>query len=92
MTKNNEEIKILNQNQTEETKVKAPEKQSSTSEKVAYAAGCFVAGIASGVVGSAMASNLNKEEVNEEVVTTSEIVVEEEPVMNDADISSMDIK
>ena len=77
---NNEETRILNQNQTEETKVKTPEKKSSTSEKVAYAAGGFAAGVASGVAGSAMASTPNKEEVNEEVVATSETVVEEEPV------------
>lgn len=77
---NNEETKILNQNQTEETKVKTPEKKSSTSEKVAYAAGGFAAGVASGVAGSAMASTPNKEELNDEVVATSETVVEEEPV------------
>ena len=77
---NNEETKILNQNQTEETKVKTPEKKSSTSEKVAYAAGGFAAGVASGVAGSAIASTPNKEELNEEVVATSETVVEEEPV------------
>lgn len=76
---NNEETRILNQNQTEETKVKTPEKKSSTSEKVAYAAGGFAAGVASGVAGSAMASTPNKEEVNEEVVATSEVVVKEEP-------------
>lgn len=77
---NNEETKILNQNQTEETKVKTSEKKSSTSEKVAYAAGGFAAGVASGVAGSAMASTPNKEELNEEVVAASETVVEEEPV------------
>lgn len=77
---NNEETKILNQNQPEETKVKTPEKKSSTSEKVAYAAGGFAAGVASGVAGSAIASTPNKEELNEEVVATSETVVEEEPV------------
>lgn len=77
---NNEETKILNQNQTEETKVKTPEKKSSTSEKVAYAAGGFAAGVASGVAGSAMASTPNKEEPIEEVVETSATVVEEEPV------------
>lgn len=77
---NNEETRILNQNQTEETKVKTPEKKSSTSEKVAYAAGGFAAGVASGVAGSAMASTPNKEEINEEVVAASETVVEEEPV------------
>ena len=77
---NNEETKILNQNQPEETKVKTPEKKSSTSEKVAYAAGGFAAGVASGVAGSAMASTPNKEELNDEVVATSETVVEEEPV------------
>lgn len=77
---NNEETKILNQNQTEETKVKTPEKKSSTSEKVAYAAGGFAAGVASGVAGSAMAFAPNKEDVNEDVVATSEVVVEEEPV------------
>lgn len=77
---NNEETKILNQNQTEEKIVKTPEKKSSTSEKVAYAAGGFATGVASGVAGSAMASTSNKEEVNEEMVTTSETVVEEEPV------------
>lgn len=76
---NKEETRILNQNQAEETKVKTPEKKSSTSEKVAYAAGGFAAGVASGVAGSAMASTPNKEEVNEEVVATSEVVVEEEP-------------
>ena len=77
---NNEETRILNQNQAEETKVKTPEKKSSTSEKVAYAAGGFAAGVVSGVAGSAMASTSNKEEINEEMVTTSETVVEEEPV------------
>ena len=77
---NNEETRILNQNQAEETKVKTPEKKSSTSEKVAYAAGGFAAGVISGVAGSAMASTSNKEEINEEMVTTSETVVEEEPV------------
>lgn len=77
---NNEETKILNQNQPEETKVKTPEKKSSASEKVAYAAGGFAAGVASGVAGSAMASTPSKEEPIEEVVATSETVVEEEPV------------
>lgn len=77
---NNEETKILNQNQTEETTVKTSEKKSSKGEKVAYAAGGFAAGVASGVAGSAMASTLNKEEVNEEMVTTLETAVEEEPV------------
>lgn len=77
---NNEETKILNQNQPEETKVKTPEKKSSTSEKAAYAAGGFAAGVASGVAGSAMASTPSKEEPIEEVVATSETVVEEEPV------------
>lgn len=76
---NNEETKILNQNQTEETKVKTPEKKSSTNEKVAYAAGGFAAGVVSGVAGSAMASTSNTE-VDEEIVATSETVVEEEPV------------
>ena len=73
---NKEETRILNQNQTEETKVKTSEKKSSTSEKVAYAAGGFAAGVASGVAGSAMASTPNKEEM----VAASETVVEEEPV------------
>ena len=76
---NNEETKILNQNQPKETKVKTSEKKLSTSEKVAYAVGGFAAGVASGVAGSAMASTPNKE-VNEEVITTSETVIEEEPV------------
>lgn len=75
---NNEETKILNQNQTEETTVKTPEKKSSSSEKVAYAAGGFAAGVTSGVTGSAMASTSNKEGVNEEMVTTSEPVKVEE--------------
>ena len=60
---NNEETRILTQNQTEETTVKTPEKKSNKSEKAAYAAGGFAAGLASGVAGSAFAASPNKEEV-----------------------------
>ena len=49
---NNEETRILNQNQTEETTVKTPEKKSGKGEKVAYAAGGFAAGLAAGVAGT----------------------------------------
>lgn len=78
---NNEETKILNQNQTEETIVKTSDVKSSTGEKVAYASGGFVAGVASGVVGSSFASTPSaedvKEETKEEVVAETEVVVEE---------------
>lgn len=60
---NNEETRILNQNQTEETIVKTPRKKSNKGEKVAYAAGGFAAGLASGVAGSAFAASPNKDEV-----------------------------
>lgn len=60
---NNEETRILNQNQTEETIVKTPGKKSNKGEKVAYAAGGFAAGLASGVAGSAFAASPNKDEV-----------------------------
>ena len=46
---NNEETRILNQNQTEETIIKTPEKKSSKGEKAAYAAGGFAAGLAAGI-------------------------------------------
>ena len=74
---NNEETKILNQNQTEETIVKTSDVKSSTGEKVAYASGGFVAGVASGVVGSSFASTPSAEDVKEE---TKEEVVAEKPV------------
>ena len=77
---NNEETRILNQNQTEDTTVKTPEKKSNKSEKAAYAAGGFAAGVASGVAGSAMAVTPETDEVKEEVLATSEPVVEDEPV------------
>ncbi len=70
---NNEETRILNQNQTEETRVKTPEKKSGKGEKAAYAAGGFAAGVVSGVAGSAFASAPK----NEEVATANEILVEE---------------
>ena len=73
---NNEETKILNQNQTEETIVKTPEKKSNKSEKVAYAAGGFAAGVASGVAGSAFAASPSKEDV----VVTPETPEKEEVV------------
>lgn len=60
---NNEETRILNQNQTEETIVKTPGKKSNKGEKVAYDAGGFAAGLASGVAGSAFAASPNKDEV-----------------------------
>lgn len=60
---NNEETRILNQNQTEETIVKTPGKKSNKGEKVTYAAGGFAAGLASGVAGSAFAASPNKDEV-----------------------------
>lgn len=84
---NSEETRILNQNQTEETTVKTPEKKSSKGEKAAYAAGGFAAGLASGVAGSAMASTPNKEEavvanevLTEEPVQEAPVVVEEQAV------------
>lgn len=64
---NNEETKILNQNQSEKTTVKTPDKKTSKGKKAAYAAGGFVAGWASGVAGSAMAATPNKEELVQEV-------------------------
>ena len=70
---NNEETRILNQNQTEEKTVKTSEKKASKGEKVAYAAGGFAAGVASGVAGSAMASTPNKEDA----VVANEVVAEE---------------
>ena len=81
---NNEETRILNQNQTEETIIKTPEKKSSKGEKAAYAAGGFAAGLAAGVAGSAMASNPNEEEVvanevlAEEPVQDAPVAVEEQ--------------
>lgn len=78
---NNEETRILNQNQTEETTVKTSEKKSSKGEKVAYAAGGFAAGVASGVAGSAMASTSSKEDV----VTANEVVAEE-PVQEETPV------
>lgn len=74
---NNEETKILNQNQSEETTEKISQKKSSTSEKAAYAAGGFATGVASGVAGSAFASTSPKEEEKEEVATTTEATTEE---------------
>lgn len=74
---NNEETKILNQNQSEEITEKISQKKSSTSEKVAYATGGFAAGVASGVAGSAFASTSPKEEKKEEVATTTEATTEE---------------
>lgn len=60
---NNEETKVLNQNQTKATKVKSQEQKSSNAEKVAYAAGGFVAGVASGVAGSAYANSPHKDDI-----------------------------
>ena len=81
---NNEETRILNQNQTEETIVKTLEKKSGKSEKVAYAAGGFAAGLASGVAGSAMAATPETNEIKEEVLVTSEPVVEDELVKTES--------
>lgn len=73
---NNEETKILKQ--SEETTEKISQKKSSTSGKVAYAAGGFAAGVTSGVAGSAFASTSPKEEeVKEEVVAATEATTEE---------------
>ena len=82
---NTEETKILNQNQTKETKVKTQEQKSGNGEKVAYAAGGFVAGVTSGVAGSAYANTPNEEELvvtpesseEEIVVTTQQTNVED---------------
>lgn len=75
---NNEETKILNQ--SEETKheevVKeetvSTNKKMGTGEKVAYAAGGFAAGIASGVAGSAFAASPNNETKEEILTATTE--------------------
>lgn len=75
---NNEETKILNQ--SEETKheevvkeeTASTNKKMGTGEKVAYAAGGFAAGVASGVAGSAFASSPNNETKEEILTATTE--------------------
>lgn len=64
---NNEETRILDQNQTEEIIVKTSDMKSGIGEKVAYAASGFAAGVASGVAGSVFASTPSAEEVKEEI-------------------------
>lgn len=68
---NNEETRILNQ--SEQTTEKTLTKKSNKSEKVAYTAGGFAAGVATGVGGSAYASNASSPEdfTEEEVLETT---------------------
>ena len=77
---NNEETRILDQNQTEETIVKTSDMKSSIGEKVAYAASGFAAGVASGVAGSVFASTPSaeevKEEIKEEVIAETDVAIE----------------
>lgn len=81
---NNEETKVLNQNQTEETAVKTPEKKDSKGVKAAYAAGGFVAGVAMGAAGNAVASNPKGEEAL--VVDAEEQVDMQESAPNPEDV------
>lgn len=71
---NNEETKVLNQNQTEDVTIKTPEKNASKGTKAAYAAGGFAAGLAAGAAGSAMAATPDREEV----IATNDVVAEEQ--------------
>ena len=52
-------------------------KSSATNEKVAYAAGGFAAGLASGVAGSAIAANPAEDDVTEEIAAEENVVVTE---------------
>lgn len=60
---NNEETKVLNQNQIEETTVKTSEKKDGKGVNAAFAAGGFAAGAAMGAAGNAIASTPKEEEV-----------------------------
>ena len=71
---NNEETKVLNQNHTNESVVKTPEKKSNRGEKAAFAAGGFAAGLATGASGSAMAATPE----HEEVIAVNDAAVEEQ--------------
>lgn len=76
---NSEETKILNQSEEikDEETIKeeaAPNnKKVGTGEKVAYAAGGFAAGVASGVAGSAFAASPNDEAKEEMLAATAEV-------------------
>lgn len=82
---NNEETKVLNQNQTKETKVKTQAQKSSKMEKTAFAAGGFVAGVASGFAGSAYANSPTNEEVNvsPEIVGEENVATQQSPTPED---------
>ena len=75
---NNEGTRILNQ--SEDMMEKTLEIKSKTSEKVAYAAGGFAAGVVSGVAGSAFASTTSEKEEMEAVAVTPETPEAEEVV------------
>ncbi|MBQ8867546.1 MAG: hypothetical protein IJ013_07490 [Bacteroidaceae bacterium] len=74
---NSEETKILNQSEeikNEETIKDTPNnKKVGTGEKVAYAAGGFAAGVASGVAGSAFAASPSDEAKEEMLAATAEV-------------------
>lgn len=92
---NNEETKVLNQseetvvmndateNKENVTETASPKKKSVVNEKVAYAAGGFAAGLASGVAGSAYAASPSKVEVKEEEVVAITTEAEETPVVTE---------
>lgn len=66
---NTEETKILNQNQTEATTVKASDKKTDKAGKAAFAAGGFVAGLATGSSSSAMAATTGKNAAEQEIAS-----------------------
>lgn len=79
-----EEIVMMNKNindKKENTVMKNNEqtlqKTSAKNEKVAYAAGGFAAGLASGVAGSAIAANPAEDDVTEDIAAEENVVVTE---------------
>lgn len=73
----NTNVNNQKENTVMENNEKTSKKSSATNEKVAYAAGGFAAGLASGVAGSAIAANPAEDDVTEEIAAEENVVVTE---------------
>lgn len=73
----NTNVNNQKENTVMENNEQTSKKSSATNEKVAYAAGGFAAGLASGVAGSAIAANPAEDDVTEEIAAEENVVVTE---------------
>ena len=73
----NTNVNNQKENTVMENNEQTSKKSSATNEKVAYAAGGFAAGLASGVAGSAIAANPAEDDVTEDIAAEENVVVTE---------------